>query len=70
MDYKEKYIKEKLISLKVQAELLVMRHEKLLNEYENVKKELILYNEKKEEKTKKTTQKKTTKKKGKKSGKK
>jgi hypothetical protein len=43
MDYRETYLKEKLIRIKFEAELLVVKHEKLMAEHERTKVELTNY---------------------------
>jgi len=43
MDYREEYLKEKLTRLKMESELLVARHEKLLNQHAATKIELEKY---------------------------
>jgi len=58
-DFKEKFLREKLMRLKSEAELLVLRHDKTLKDYEKTEKELENY---KEEKSKLENSKTTTKK--------
>jgi hypothetical protein len=43
MDYKEKYLEEKLRRLQLEAELLVLRHGDRIKEHEKTKKELDTY---------------------------
>lgn len=63
MDYKENYLKEKIGRLKAEAELVVIRHGKLLEEYEKTKLALDTYIiEKKQEEAKKEEEKSTGKK--------
>lgn len=60
-DFKEKFLREKLMRLKAEAELLVLRHDKTLKDYEKTEKELESYKKEKQEAEKsKTTTKKSS----------
>lgn len=54
-DYKEMYLKEKMMRLAFEGDLLVAKHEKLMMLHEETKKELKNHQAEKEEAAKKNT---------------